>query len=51
MTQQSDLHVYQGNLQNVREHYRTSVEVYAPVMYQKRVQNIKVIRPVYIFAP
>jgi len=51
VTQQSDLHVYQRNLQNVRKQYRTSVEVYAPVMYQKRVQNIKVIRPVYIFAP
>ena len=51
VTQQSDPHVYQRNLQNVRKQYRTSVEVYAPVLYQKRVQNIKVIRPVYICAP
>ena len=51
LTQQSDLHVYQRNLQNVRKQYRTSVEIYAPVMYQKRVQDVKVVRPVYIFAP
>ena len=51
LTQQSDLHVFQRNLQDVRKQYRTSVEVYAPVLYQKRVQNIKVVRPVYIFAP
>ena len=29
LTQQSDLHVYQRNLQNVRKQYRTSVEIYA----------------------
>ena len=51
LTQQSDLHVYQRNLQNVKKQYRTSVEIYAPVLYQKRVQNLKVVRPVYIFAP
>ena len=51
LTQQSDLHLYQRNLQNVRKQYRTSVEIYAPVLYQKRVQNLKVVRPVYIFAP
>ena len=51
LTQQNDLHVYQRNLQNVRKQYRSSVEIYAPVLYQKRVQNVKVIRPVYIFAP
>jgi len=51
LTQQSDLHVFQRNLQNVRKQYRTSVEIYAPVLYQKRVQNLKVVRPVYIFAP
>ena len=51
LTQQSHLHVYQRNLQNVRKQYRKSVEIYAPVLYQKRVQNVKVVRPVYIFAP
>ena len=51
LTQQSDLHVYQRNLQNVKKQYRTSVEIYAPVLYIKRVQNLKVVRPVYIFAP
>ena len=51
LTQQSDLHVFQRNLQNVRKQYRTSVKIYAPVLYQKRVQNFKVVRPVYIFAP
>ena len=51
LTQQSDLHVFQRNLQNVRKQYRTSVGVYAPVLHQKRVQNVKVVRPVYIFAP
>ena len=51
LTQQSDLHVFQRNLQNVRKQYRTSVEIYAPVLYQKQVQNLKVVRPVYIFAP
>ena len=45
------LHVYQRNFQNVRKQYRTSVEIYAPVLYQTRVQNLKVVRPVYIFAP
>ena len=43
LTQQSDLHVYQRNLQNVKKQYRTSVEIYAPMLYQKRVQNIKVV--------
>ena len=51
LTQQSDLHVYQRNLQKVKKQYRTSVEIYATVLYQKRVQNLKVVRPVYIFAP
>ena len=51
LTQQSDLHVFQRKLQNVRKQYRTSEEIYAPVLYQKRVQNVKVVRPVYIFAP
>ena len=40
LTQQSDLHVFQRNLQNVRKQYRTSVEIYAPVLYQTRVQNL-----------
>ena len=51
LTQQSDLHVFQRNLQNVRKQYRTSVETYAPVLHQKRVQNMKVVRPVCRFAP
>ena len=42
LTQQSDLHVFQRTLQNVRKQYRTSVEIYAPVLYQKKVQNTKV---------
>ena len=51
LMQQSDLHVYQRNLLNVSKQYRNIVEIYAPVLYQKRVTNLKVIRPVYIFAP
>ena len=51
LTQQSDLHVYQRNLLKVNKQYRNIVEIYAPVLYQKQVTNLKVIRPVYIFAP
>ena len=51
LTQQRDLHVYQRNLQKVIKQYWSSVEIYAPVLYQKRVTNLKVVRPMYIFAP
>ena len=37
-------------VQNVRR-LRVSVEQYAPVLIQRQVRNVKVVRPIYIFAP
>ena len=35
---------------NVRN-YRLSVEQYAPTLIQRQVRNVKVVRPIYVFAP
>ena len=37
-------------VQNVRR-LRVSVEQYAPVLIQRQVRNVKVVRPIYVFAP
>ena len=36
--------------QNVRR-LSVSVEQYAPVLIQRQVRNVKVVRPIYVFAP
>ena len=33
------------------KNYRLSVEQYAPTLIQRQVRNVKVVRPVYVFAP
>ena len=35
---------------NVRN-FRVSVEQYAPTLIQRQVRNVKVVRPIYVFAP
>ena len=37
-------------VQNVRR-LRVSVEQYAPVLIQRQVRNVEVVRPIYVFAP
>ena len=37
-------------VQNVRR-LRVSVEQFAPVLIQRQVRNVKVVRPIYVFSP
>jgi len=46
-----DTWVLQRTTQKQVRNLRVSVEQYAPVLIQRQVRNVKVVRPIYVFAP
>ena len=46
-----DTWVLQRTTQKQVKNLRVSVEQYAPVLIQRQVRNVQVVRPIYVFAP
>ena len=46
-----DTWVLQRTTQKQVKNLRVSIEQYAPVLIQRQVRNVKVVRPIYVFAP